>query len=174
MTYDEVEQARLKRRSLFERESAAILVINMNVRTVTVQSDGEINTVVTKGRADTITNNVRNYLTRGEYLEGASIAFGQIETLMEHDRIPQPMKYLSAFCIALLISLMLMLRVVIRSARANTRPRRQPVREAAVNWAFSEPELIEQVHERLYRSSSGGGGSGCFGCGGGGGGSSRF
>ena len=113
---DEVEQARLKRRELFGLESGIILVINMNVRKVSVQSYGTINDTITADRANTITNNVRNYLTKGDYYGGASTAFRQIFRLLDGGRIPQPMKYLSNAAIALMLSLMLMLPFAFRYA----------------------------------------------------------
>ncbi|MBQ4016478.1 MAG: TPM domain-containing protein, partial [Oscillospiraceae bacterium] len=59
---DEVEQARLKRRALFDLESGSILVISMEIRRVSIQSYGAMYEVLTPARANSITNNVRNYL----------------------------------------------------------------------------------------------------------------
>ena len=173
---NEIEQARLKRKELFGFESASIFAVNMNIRRVSIQSYGEMYDVITKSRANTITNNIRNYLTREDYYNGARIAFEQIGTLMHDGRIPQQMKYLSNACIALLIALMVLLRVVIRRASTLLRPE-------VVHIGGGEPVLSDIVsfrtgETRTYSppssdsgsscSSCGGGGSSCGGCGGGG------
>ena len=77
-TYNEVEQARLKRRSLFGLTSATIFVVNMNVRKISIQSYGLIEESINSSYANTITNNVRGYATRGDYCGAASNAYNQI------------------------------------------------------------------------------------------------
>lgn len=161
---DEVEQARLKRRELFGLESGIILVINMNVRKVSVQSYGTINDTITADRANTITNNVRNYLTKGEYYGGASTAFRQIFRLLDGGRIPQPMKYLSNAAIALMLSLMLMLPFAFRYA--STFKKGDPILIAgagAAALAFTGVAAKFKGND-YQRISSDSGGSSCSSC----------
>ena len=103
---DEVEQARLKRRALFDLESGSILVINMEIRRVSIQSYGAMLEVLTPARANSITNNVRNYLTRGEYYIASQKAYSQMNSLLLGNRIAQPMKHLSNACIAEVVAQM--------------------------------------------------------------------
>ncbi len=164
---DEVEQARLKRRDLFGMESGLILVINMNVRKVSIQSYGTINKTISADRANTITNNVRNYLTRGSYYEGASVAFGQVYRVLEGSRIPQPMKYLSNAAIALMLSLMLMLPFVFRYS--STYRRGDPILIAAataLSFAGAAISLTGRDKRKISYSDGGSsGGSSCSSCG---------
>ena len=113
---DEVEQARLKRRALFDQESGSILVINMEIRRVSIQSYGAMYEVLTPARANSITNNVRNYLTRGEYYIASQKAYSQMNSLLRGNRIAQPMKHLSNACIALMVGLILMIGRVFRQS----------------------------------------------------------
>ena len=113
---DEIEQARLKRRALFDLESGSILVINMEIRRVTIQSYGAMYEVLTPARANSITNNVRNYLTRGEYYTASQKAYSQMNSLLRGNRIAQPMKHLSNACIALMVGLILMIGRVFRQS----------------------------------------------------------
>ena len=186
----ELVQAEQRRRSLFDLESASILVINMNLRTVSIQSYGTLYDVITSSRANSITNNVRNYLTRGQYYTGASKAFSQMDSLMRGNRIAQPMKVLSNICIALMIGLMLMLRQVFRYASTFRKPN-LPQIIGATALAFTAVTVAGNGSRRTYSplssddsdddgfssGSSRGGGSSYSGGGSGytgGGGSSHF
>lgn len=160
---DEVEQARLKRRELFGLESGIILVINMNVRKVSVQSYGTINDTITADRANTITNNVRNYLTKGDYYGGASTAFRQIFRLLDGGRIPQPMKYLSNAAIALMLSLMLMLPFAFRYA--STFRKGDPILIAGAGAAaLSFTGVAAKFKGNDYQKISSDSGSSCSSC----------
>lgn len=187
---NELVQAEQRRRSLFDLESASILVINMNLRTVSIQSYGTLYDVITVYRANSITNNVRNDLTRGQYYSASAKAFSQMESLMRGNRIAQPMKILSNLCIALMIGLMLMLRQVFRYASTFRKPS-LPQIVGATALAFTAVTVAGKGARRTYSplssddsddggysggsswsggSSSSGGGSGYTG----GGGSSHF
>ena len=120
-TSDEVDQARLKRREQFGLTNATIFAINLNVRKLTIQSYG-VDDIITKSRANSITNNVRNYATRGDYYQAASKAFNQINSLLDGNRIAEPMKVMSNICLALMAGLLLMFRFVRKSVSTFTRP----------------------------------------------------
>ncbi len=185
---DEVEQARLKRRELFGLESGTILVINMNIRKVSIQSYGTIYDSVTVGQANTITNNVRNYLTRGQYYKGAKTAYGQINSLLRGKRIPQPMKYLSNAVIALAAGMILMLQFVFQHSSTYIKPTRDKIQYvssgavAAAAPAAARLLGVRKVHrpssdsvDASGCSSCSSGGSSCSSCSScGGGGSSSF
>ena len=178
---DELEQAGMKRWDLFGYESASILVINMEIRKVSIQSYGAMYEVLTPARANSITNNVRNYLTRGEYYSAAQKAFSQMNSLLQGNRIAQPMKHLSNACIALMVGLMLMIgRVFRQSSTFRKEDEAQVIGATAL--AFATAAVVSRGQKREYEplssdsdsggwSSSGGGGGSGFG---GGGGSSSF
>ena len=171
-TRQEVEQARLKRRELFGLTSGTIFVVNMNVRKISLQNYGFIESLLPSSKANTITNNVRNYATRGDYYGCASGAYRQVVTLMEGNRIAQPMKYLSNACIALMLGLMLMLLLVFRHASSFVKPSTKELLTAAGAGAVSVFALntVKTGSERKYSPpSSDSGGSSCSSCGGGGG-----
>lgn len=173
-TRQEVEQARLKRRELFGLTSGTIFVVNMNVRKISLQNYGYIESLLPSSKANTITNNVRNYATRKDYYGCASRAFGQVLSLMEGNRIAQPMKYLSNACIALMLGLLLMLLLVFRHASSFVRPAAGEVLAAAGAGALSLYALsaLKTGDDRRYSppssDSGSSGGSSCSSCGGGG------
>ena len=103
--YDEIEQARVKRLELFQYESAAVFVINMDKRRLTIQSYGLINQYVTDSKERSITDNVKHYATSKEYYQAAKEAFEQILTVLQGEMIPEPMKYASYAVLALMVGL---------------------------------------------------------------------
>lgn len=177
---DEIEQARLKRRELFDLTSGSILVVNMEIRKVTIQSYGEMYDVLTTARANSITNNVRNYLTRGEYYSAAQKAYSQMNSLMRGNRIAQPMKHLSNACIALMVGLMLMIGRVFRQSSTFRKSDEAQV-IGATALAFATAAVVSRGQKREYDPPSSDSGSSCSSCSSGsscsscgGGGSSSF
>ena len=178
---NEIEQARLTRRELFGFDDAAIFAVNMNIRKLTIQSYGSMYDVLTKSRANTITNNVRRYATKGDYYEAARRAFSQMLSLMRGNRIAQPMKHFSNACIALMLGLILMLSRVFKTVSRRAPETDELVVLAARPVVFNSPQLTYTGEDREYSppSSDSGSSSGCSSCSRGcsscgGGGSSSF
>ncbi|MCR5161186.1 MAG: TPM domain-containing protein [Lachnospiraceae bacterium] len=170
---NEIEQARLKRRDLFDLTNGTIFVINMNIRKITIQSYG-IDDIITSGRANSITNNVRSYATSGDYYMTASKAFSQIHTVLSGNRIAEPMKVMSNICLALMGGLLLMFGISYRFSSSFIRPTAEEMLGAG-----SKPITIRSVNiSRLAddvkysppssNDSDSGGGSSCSSCGSGG------
>lgn len=172
-TYDEIDQARQARRSLYEFDSASIFAINMNVRKLTIQSYGAMYDSVNDSKARSITDNVSYLATNKNYYGCAKEAFAQIYTTVNGDKIAEPMKYISYGVIAAMLGVIIALSVAF-SKKFN--PLRKPVAHAQTigNGAL----VTDRVGVTLVRtetvvvesSSGGGGGCGGGGCGGGGGG----
>ena len=70
-------------RDLFGSDSGTIFMIDMENRNIWIQSNGAIYRTITKSYANTITDNVYKYASRGDYYGCASNAFSQICTLLE-------------------------------------------------------------------------------------------
>lgn len=189
-SYNEIDQARLKRRGLFEFDSACIFVINMDIRKLTIQSYGNINVSLTDSFARSITDNVKSYATSGEYYTCCQTAFSQIFMVCENLHISEPLKISGYIVISLMSGLILAISIAF-SRGSN------PLLKAGL-YKMDDPYRIEgnfttpidavyvsetTVHRPPSSSSSGSGcsscssGSSCSSCGGGGcgsGGSSSF
>ena len=72
---DYIDQARVKRRSLYDLDSAAILMINMNTRKVVIQSYGTMYQYITDSKARSITDNASHYATSKDYYMFAKEAY---------------------------------------------------------------------------------------------------
>ncbi|MBE6015074.1 MAG: TPM domain-containing protein [Lachnospiraceae bacterium] len=158
---------------LIGKTSGTLFLIDMGKRQLYIYSGGRLYDTVSASKAETITDNVYTYASRGLYYECAASVFDQISTILEGGIIPQPMKHISNALLALAIALMVVFVI------ANFRTR---IRKAAEKNVFDEtatksfevgnPASMVKIYEKKTRhtESSGGGGGGYSGGGGGGGG----
>ncbi len=184
---DYIDQAREKRRSLYDLDSASILMINMGSRKVVIQSYGKMYEYITDSKARSITDNVSHYATQKDYYTFAKEAYSQMYLTMKGMQISEPMKYTSYAVIASMLGIIIALSIAF-SKRHN--PLCKDYEHARVmtagNAVIAPVSVYETKREKIYVSSSSGsgcsggsscGGGGCSSCGGGGcggGGGSSF
>ena len=181
-TFDEIEQAKEKRYELYGNDSSGIFAINMKMRKVTFQSDGRINTIVNASYARSVTDNVSGFASAGDYYRCAAECFTQINTLLEGNRIAEPLKYISYVVIALMLSFVIVVGIVF-SKRFNplTKENKDKARLQGSGSLFTAAPSVQKTGSEtrgwvtflwvvLRLALSGGGSSG--GSSGGGGGSS--
>lgn len=177
------ELARSYYRDRFGTDSGTLLVIDMDRRNIWIHSDGAVWKVVTSAYADTITDNVYRYASRGDYHGCAREAFEEIYTLLKGQRIAQPMKYISNAVLAMILALLACYGMVIRSTRLD-RPKRSVIlADIRRNFRCSEPKAVHTHQTKIYDpapkggsgvSRGGSGGSGGSGGRSGGGGGHGF
>lgn len=98
--------------SKFGQASGSLFLIDMDNRVIYIFSDGENYKVITKDKANIITDNVYKYASSKNYYLCASNAYNQMHSLLSGQKIIEPMKYISnaivslisAFFIAFLIT----------------------------------------------------------------------
>ena len=166
-------------RSLFGKSSGFLFLIDMGRRNIWIFSDGAIYRVIDRAYANTITDNIYRYASRGEYYDCAYHAYDQALTLLKGGRIAQPMKYISNFLISCVVALLgnflflSMNRTEAFESRADVKPL---LTEGPVSFSVLSKKRTKKKVTRHYESSGGGGhsggGGGFSGGGGGGGGSS--
>lgn len=155
--------------SRFGSDSGTIFIVDMQLRKLTVFSDGAIYRTVTKSYANTITDNVYTYASDGQYYVCAQKAFEQIQRLLEGKRIAQPMKYISNFLLALILALMINYFRARLNSGASSASDSEWLEKLAIAFDFRGVDIRKTSTSKRYNppSKSSGGGSG-----GGGGGSS--
>ena len=188
--YNEIEQARIKRKELFDFESGCVFVINMNIRKLTIQSYGKINESVDDSKARSITDNVSSYATSKKYYECAKEAFSQINTVCKNSYISEPLKVSGYVVVSAMLGLLIAVSIAFSQKQNSLIFSFDPgkFRPYYIKGGFTGPVTAEYVRqETVHRppssSSSGSScsscssGSSCSSCGGGGcgsGGSSSF
>ncbi len=166
-------------RSLFGTKSGTLFLIDMDNRNIWIFSDGAVYKVISKAYANTITDNVYRYASDGEYYECSAEAFKQIFTLLEGDRIAQPMKYISNALLAMILALLINFGVVCYFTKARKTGEDEILKKVEKRFSCTVPEATFLHQTKTYDpvssdsgGSSGGGGSSSGGSSGGGGGHS--
>ena len=159
-SYDEINQARLKRKELFGFDSATLFMIDMNSRKLTIQSYGEIEKTVNSSPARSITNNAAHYATSKEYYECAAEVYQEIYTLLEGNHIPEPMKITSFFIISVMAGLVFAVIWALSSRHKLQKGINAPtLRPMGIGTLTSDKISLEHVRTDsrvVERSSSGG------------------
>ena len=104
--------------SRFGTASYTIFLIDMDSREICIYSDGSIYKTITSAYARTITDNVYRYASDGDYYGCAYHAFDQMKTLLEGQKIAQPMKYISNALLAVVFALLINYFIVMRVSRS--------------------------------------------------------
>ena len=159
----------------FGSDSGTVFLIDMDNRNIWIHSNGAVYKVITKAYANTITDNVYRYASDADYYTCAYKAYEQMTTLLEGNKIAQPMKYLSNAFLALILAMLINYFIVRMVSRA-VKPSEEQLKKATRNGFKLENVSIDFSHTtKVYdppSSSSSGGGGGGGGVGGGGGGHS--
>lgn len=169
----------------FGYEDGTLFLIDLDNRMLYIYSYGNIYKVITKARANTITDNIYKYASDGDYYACSQEALSEMLTLLQGNEIAQPMKYISNALLAILLALLIHFIIIHRIATLHSTSRRKLMQAAKTDFSFSKPDVIflneTKTFSPVERSSGGGGGShggggggGGFSGGGGGGGGHRF
>lgn len=159
-------------RKRFGTDSGTLFMIDMDNRNIWIYSDGAVYQVITTTNANTITDNVYRYASRGEYYECAAEAFRQINALLEGQRIARPMKYISNALLAMILALLINYGIVLRLTGLRKPGDREILGNIHRRFSYTKPTAVHTHQTKTYDpvSSGGGGGSGGGHGGGGGGG----
>ncbi len=161
-------------RELFGGGSGTLFVIDMGNRNIYIHSNGAIYRTITDRYAETITDNVYTYASKGDYYGCAAEVYREIFLLLDGRKIAQPMKYISNALLALILAFLINYLIVRRVAAAH-KPKHSEIMNALTATCDISNTHAQFTHQtRVYdppsKSSSGGGGGGHSGGGGGGGG----
>lgn len=146
----------------FGTDSGTVFVIDMEQRNIWIHSDGNVWKVITAANANTITDNVYRYASRGDYYGCAAEAFAEIHALLEGERIARPMKYIGNALLAMSLALLANYGLVLCSSGLR-RPRKGAL-PAAIHRRFGYSGLKAdythqtRVYDPVSHGSSGGGG----------------
>ena len=91
----------------YSTENGSLFLIDMSNREIYIFSDGSNYNIITESKAYSITDNVYRYASNGQYYLCASDAFSQMNTLLNGNKILEPMRFASNIFIALTVSFFL-------------------------------------------------------------------
>lgn len=155
--------------SMFGTSSGTLLLIDMYRRNLWIYSDGHVYSMITNGKAKSITDNSTHYATNGEYFRCVYDIFDQIVKVLHGQKISQPMKYISNALLALITAFAINYIVVISTARAHKVSDSTLVSTIRNKvGAISDPDIRFTYQTKRYNPPSSSGGGGGHGGGGGG------
>ena len=159
---------------MFGDDNSVVFFIDMDTRTLTLWSDGDLQKTL-QGAGTTITDNVYRYASDGDYYTTAEKAMEQVYTKLEGGRIATPMKILSNISISIVLALLLSY-IIAFSVSASFKASAAELLSGIENrYEFTDKNIIFTHKTREYSPrSSGSGRSGGGGGHSGGGGSHGF
>ncbi len=154
----------------FGNENGCIFLIDMDNREIIIASDGKsFKKTINRSAILTITDNVYQYAASGDYTACALNAFYQIATQLEGGRIAAPMRYLSAFFLAILVALILTFIMAKMESSTSLTDEKELLKSLSIEQKLHHARR-SLIKREIVKESSGGGGGSVGGGGGGGGG----
>jgi len=146
----------------FFYEDGLLFLIDMDNRIITLYCEGDVSDVITSSYATTITDNVYRYASNEDYYTCAGSAFMQSHSLLEGERIMQPMKYISNALLAILLAMLILFGYVSYYSRLKKPADDKLLERIHKQFSYSEPipNFTHETSRYSPRSSSSGSSSG--------------
>ena len=160
--------------SKFDNASGTLFLIDMDNRIIYIFSDGANYKIITRAKAELITDNIYRYDNREEYFECAKSAFSQVQTLLEGGKISEPMRYISNILISLTSAFIICFIIVLKKTGIKNASDKEILKNCDILFNVNNVKGTLVGTHRVYSprsdssSSSGGGGGGGSSGGGGG------
>ena len=145
-----------------------------------IVSAGDNYNIVTKRKAEIITDNIYRYASREEYYECADKAFEQIGIILDGGKIAEPMRHASNVVISIVLAFFINFFIVLGASKIKKASASEVLKNCDIAFEAGNVSgtktgthsVYSPVSESSGGGSSGGGGGGGGGFSGGGGGHS--
>lgn len=141
-------------REFFGDATGSLFLIDMQERYIYIFSDGDNYSIISKRRAEVITDNCYRLASKEQYYQCVNEAFSQMHELMLGRQIAQPMKYLSNALLALLLGLILNFIFVRRITQDQGTRNKQPILPIAIDFE-KRPEISIRNRRQAVHHYSG-------------------
>ena len=151
----------------FGTESGSVFIIDMDKRMIYIFSDGYNYTIINKGKAEIITDNIYQYASKEDYYTCAYTAFDQIETLLDGGKILEPMRHISNVVVSILLGFFINFLIVSANVKIKRASDEKVLSSCDISVKASNITGRKTGTHRVYSPQSSGGSSGGGGGGGG-------
>jgi len=150
--------------------NGSLFLVDMYNRMIYIYSDGENFKIITKSKADIITDNIYTYASKGDYYLCASKAYSQMNTLFAGDKIMEPMRYISNALIAVVGGFLINFIIVLVNSKIKSAKAEEILKNCKIRFQINNITAQKTGEHRVYspQSDSGGYSSGGHSSGGGG------
>lgn len=147
--------------SKFNAESGTLFLIDMYNREIFIFSDGHNYKVVNNKKALSITDNVYRYASRKDYYNCAYQAFDQVETLLNGDKIFEPMKNIDNILLSITLASFISFFYAISRSSIKRASVKEIINNCSVDFKISNIYAHKIGTHKVYnpRSSDSGGSS---------------
>lgn len=154
-------------RNNFGQEDGCVFLIDMSNREIYIYNENGFSRIITSAYSYTITDNVYRYASDGDYFTCSVEAFRQISSLLEGNRIAQPMKYICNLLLAVMIGILINYLILRAMAKTPKPSERELLSGINAKCSLKNANKVFVHESRRYSpintssgSSSGGGSSG--------------
>ena len=165
--------------SNFGDENGSLFLIDMKVRELYIYSVDSNSRIITDMKAYTITDNSYHYASNEDYYTCAKVTFQQMYSVLEGDKIAEPLRYFTSAIISLITSVFICFIYAYLSSRKKKTSINKLAKNTDSKFVLNNFHAAVTGQRRVYNppsssSSSSGGGGGGGGGGGSSGGGHRF
>lgn len=137
----------------FGTDSGTLFLIDMDNRYIYIFSDGDNYNVITT-KANIITDNIYQYATDRGYYKCASIAFSQINTLLNGGKISEPMRYISNILIALTLAFLINFIIVLVNTNIKKAKAKEILENCSIDFNIGEVRAYKTGTHSVYSPQS--------------------
>lgn len=155
----------------FGTSSGTLFLIDMDNRYIYIFSDGDNYKTITTGKANIITDNVYKYASNKQYYECASKSFRQINSLLNGEKIKEPMRYISNIFISFIVVFFINFIIVLCNTKIRKTKNKDILSNCNIKFDINNINAVKTGTRKVYSpisdsSSSGGYSGGGFSSGG--------
>lgn len=150
--------------------NGSLFLIDMDHRMIYIFSDGNNYEVITRSKAEIITDNVYTYASRKEYYTCASKAFEQMNSLLGGNKIAEPMRYISNGLVSIVLGFLVNFIIVLANSKIRSAKADEVLKNCKIKFKVNNFKTQMIGERRVYspQSSDSGFSSGGHSSGGGG------
>lgn len=142
--------------------NGTVFLIDMDNRELIIYTNGHMQYMITGAVADSITDNVYRYATKEQYYDCCKEVFAEEYTVLQGEKIQQPMRYVSNAFFAIVIAFLLNYFLVKLLSTVNKPSNKKLLMGVKHHQAYTHVSTKMTHTTKTYspRESSGSGGSG--------------
>ena len=163
--YDTAEFAKNYYRNTYGKTNGTVLLIDMDNRIVYIFSEGDNYDIITRSKAEIITDNIYRYLGNQEYYDGAKEAYLEMYQIMNGYKIAEPMRYASNVVISLVVAFLINFIMIMITCSNRKSNQSEVAKGLEMAVAINSFQALSNGTHKVYSpvtTDSGGGSSGGF------------
>ena len=145
-------------KAVFYGKSGLIFFIDMGNKEIRIQSGGNFYKTITGDVANSITDNVYVFASKGDFYKTASLAFRQVQGKMEGRFIATPMRWISNFFLAIFLGLLFNFTMLLLSWKQNKAGSRAVLGALQPDIMLEDREVLMTNQSKMRISSGSGSG----------------